>query len=74
MPRFDDLIDLLGKTTYITTLDLVKGYWQVTLSADAGKKLALCSPIGLFEFTVMPFGLEEVPATFQRLMDSVVPI
>ncbi len=56
MPRIDDL----------TTLDLAKGYWQVPLACV---KTTFSSPLGLFQFTVMPFGLQE---TFQRLMDSVI--
>ncbi len=51
---------------------LAKGYWQVPLSPGTGEKTAFSSTLGLFEFTVMPFGLQGAPATFQRLMDSVV--
>ena len=72
MPRIDDLIDLLGKAGFITTLDLAKGYWQVPLAPEACVKTAFSSPLGLFQFTVMPFGLQGAPATFQRLMDSVI--
>ena len=72
MPRIDDLIDRLGKACYITTLDLAKGYWQVPLASESRAKTTFSSPLGLFQFTVMPFGLQGAPATFQRLMDSVV--
>ncbi len=49
--------------------DLAKGYWQVS---EACVKTAFSSPLGLFQFTVIPFGLQGAPATFQRLMDSVI--
>ena len=72
MPHINDLIDRLGKACYITTLDLAKGYWQVPLASEYRAKTAFSSPLGLFQFTVMPFGLQGAPATFQRLMGSVV--
>ena len=72
MPRIDDLIDQLGKAPYLTTLDLTRGYWQVPVAADARHKTAFATPFGLYQFTVMPFGLQGAPAIFQRLMDRVL--
>ena len=71
MPRIDDLIDKLGKAKYITTLDLTRGYWQVPLKPEARSKTAFVTPFGLYQFTVMPFGLSGAPATFQRMMDNL---
>lgn len=72
MPRLEDLIERLGGAQYITTLDLSKGYWQVPLAKEARPYTAFRTPQGLFQFTVMPFGLQGAPATFQRLMDRVL--
>ena len=72
MPRIDELIDKLGKAKFITTLDLARGYWQVPMSEDDRAKTAFTTPRGLYQFKVMPFGLCGAPATFQRMMDSVI--
>ena len=72
MPRIDDLIDQLGKATVFSTIDLTKGYWQVPVAKEAQSKTAFATPFGLYQFNVMPFGLQGAPATFQRLMNRVL--
>lgn len=72
MLRIDDLIDRLGKARFITALDLTRGYWQMPVADKDQHKTAFTTPFGLFQFRVMPFGLNGAPASFQRLMDLVV--
>ncbi len=72
MPRVDDLLERIGRAKYVTTLDLCKGYWQVPLEPTSRPYTAFRTPIGLYQFTVLPFGLHGAPATFQRLMDKVL--
>lgn len=72
MPRTDELVDKIGKAKFITTLDLSKGYWQVPMKKEDRAKTAFTTPNGLFQFKVMPFGLSGAPATFQRMMDTLV--
>ena len=72
MPRVDDLMDKLGRARYLTTLDLARGYWQVPMESRSREKTAFITPQGLFQFTVMPFGLQGAPVTFQRMMDCIL--
>ncbi len=72
MPRVEELLELLGKARFITTLDLTKGYYQVSVHPKDREKTAFMGPMGKFHFTRMPFGLKGAPTTFQRLMDMVL--
>ncbi len=72
LPRVDDTLDTLAGSKWFSTLDLLSGYWQVEVSPEDRDKTAFCTHEGLFEFRVMPFGLCNAPATFQRLMDAVL--
>lgn len=67
LPRMDDCIDLVGSAKYVSKFDLLK----VPLSARAREICSFVTPSGLYSYTVMPFGLRNAPATFQRLMNKV---
>ena len=72
LPRIDDTLEMLSESQLFSTLDLASGYWQVELEEEDRAKTAFCTNEGLFEFKVMPLGLCNAPATFQRLMDVVL--
>lgn len=69
LPRIQDNLDTLANAKWFSTLDLA---WQVELTPRARHAAAFCTRKGLFQWNVMPFGLCNAPATFQRLMDRVL--
>ena len=70
--RVNDTLTTLAGAKWFSTLDMISGYWQVEVSPEDREKTAFCTHEGLYEFEVMSFGLTSAPATFQRLMDSVL--
>ena len=72
LPRIDDTLDALGGSHWFSTLDLKSGYWQVAMDPADKEKTAFTIGGGLWHFRVMPFGLCNAPATFERLMDHIL--
>ena len=71
LPNVMDFANHLSGCTVFSTVDLVKGYFQVPMAKEDIQKTAIVTPFGLFEFLRMPFGLKNAAQTFQRLMDRL---
>ncbi len=72
LPHIEDILDGLQGSLFRSTFDLVSGYWQILVNLADVEKMAFTMRVGTWEFTVMPFGLMNVPSTFQRDMDMVL--
>lgn len=72
MPEIEDILETLGKSQYFTILDLKSGFHQIEMHPDHREKTAFSTNYGHFEFTRMPFGLKNAPASFQRAMNNIL--
>jgi putative transposase len=66
MQRADEALRSLRGATIFSTCDATSGFWQLPLKEKDKKKTAFHSPLGLYEFEVMPFGLINAPSHFAK--------
>ncbi len=72
LPRIDETLDALAGSQYYCTLDLCSGYHQCELTETSKATTAFITKFGHYEWEVLPFGLQNWPGTFQRLMNRVL--
>ena len=72
IPHIRDFTNRLAGSHMFSKLDLVKGYYQIPMNPADIPKTAVITPFGMDEFLVMPFGLCNAGASFQRMTDRVM--
>ena len=72
LPGIEDTLERMARAQFFSTFDLARGFYQVPLEETYQDKTAFLTQFGKFRFKVMPFGLRNAPATFQRLMDCIL--
>jgi hypothetical protein len=71
LPRIEDMFDQLRAASVFSKIDLRSGYHQLRIWPSDIPKTIFITKYGLYEFTVMSFGLTNAPAYFMYLMNSV---
>ncbi|XP_073017934.1 uncharacterized protein [Primulina eburnea] len=71
LPRIDQLVDSTSGYELLSFMDAYQGYHQIPLAKKDQDKASFVTSGGTFCYVVMPFGLKNAGATYQRLMDKV---
>jgi hypothetical protein len=72
LPTLEQGLSKLGNKKVFSVIDLRQGFWQLPVVKEARKCLAFKTPSGLFQWTVMPFGLKTAPALFTKAIRKLL--
>jgi hypothetical protein len=70
LPRIEDLFDRMRDARVFSKIDLRSGYHQMKIRPSDFPKMDFSTRYGLYEFTVVSFGLTNAPSCFMNLMNS----
>ena len=71
LPRIDQLVDLIAGHKLLTFMDAFSGCNQIQMAEEDQEKIAFVTSQGLYYYKVMPFGLKNAGATYQRLVNQM---
>ena len=71
LPRIDQIVDVVVGHGILSFLDVFSRYHQIPMHPSDAEKTAFITPQGLYCYNVMPFGLKNVMATYQRLVTKI---
>lgn len=72
LPRMDIIFDQLKDAKLLSKFDIRDGYYNIRIHPESRWITAVKTPGGLYQCNVMPFGLCNAPATFQKMMDRIM--
>jgi Reverse transcriptase (RNA-dependent DNA polymerase) len=71
LPRIDEMVDATSGCKLLSMVDALQGYHQIKLAVEDQKRVSFITPFSTYCYVVMPFGLKNAGATYQRLMDRM---
>ncbi|KAI5324801.1 hypothetical protein L3X38_033874 [Prunus dulcis] len=71
LPRIDQLVDATAGHELLSFMDSYSGYNQIFMHPPDSEHTAFITEKGLYCYNVMPFGLKNAGATYQRLVNKI---
>lgn len=71
LPHILDITQSFAGKSIFSVIDLSKAFYQIPMHEEDIEKTAVITPFGLYEYTVMPFGLKNAGQTFQRFLHGI---
>ena len=72
LPRIDQLVDATAGHARFSFMDAYRGYHQIPMAKEDMEKTAFITPRGIYCYKVMPFGLKNAGATFQKAVTHIL--
>jgi hypothetical protein len=72
LPRIEDILLRYGDRMLYSVVDLKDAFHQVSLSVESRQYTCMSTPMGTFQWKVMPHGIKNGPSTFQRIVEVVL--
>jgi hypothetical protein len=72
LPLIDETINKLFNTKIYTKLNLKDAYYRIRMKTNNKWKIAFRTRYGHFKYIIMPFGLTNIPATFQAYVNEIL--
>ena len=71
LPRIDQLVDATSGHALLSFMDAYSGYNQIRMNAQDEPKIAFITDREIYCYQVIPFGLKNAGATYQRLVNQM---
>lgn len=71
LPKIDQIVDSMSTNVMLSFLDVFSDYHQILMFCPNQEKTTFITPHGLYCYNIIPFGLTNIGATYQRLMKKI---
>ena len=72
LPSLTEILEKVGRSLYLSTLDLTSGFHQIAMSESSSELTTFVCLLGKYKYCRMPFGLKNAPAIFQSVVEEVL--